>query len=149
VVTTTVLTRAVARLLLAPVLMVAAAILIKGYADVGDGFAAGVVAALGVLLQYLAFGRAAVERALPVRRAAQLAVGGLLLALAVAFLPALRGGAPLQHAPPPGPEVVKLGSLELIGAVAFDVGVFALVLGMAVATIGLVAGTRGEEAERP
>jgi multicomponent Na+:H+ antiporter subunit B len=147
-VVTTVLTRAVARLLLAPVLMVAAAILVKGYADVGDGFAAGVVAALGVLLQYLAFGRAAVERALPVRRAAQLAVGGLLLALAVAFLPALGGGAPLQHAPPPGAHVVKLGSLELIGAVAFDVGVFALVLGMAVATIGLIAGTREEEEGR-
>jgi multicomponent Na+:H+ antiporter subunit B len=142
-VVTTVLTRAVARLLLAPVLMVAAAILVKGYADVGDGFAAGVVAALGVLLQYLAFGRAAVERALPVRRAAQLAVGGLLLA--VAFLPALAGEAPLQHAPPPGAEVAKLGSLELIGAVAFDVGVFALVMGMVVATIGLVAGTRDEE----
>jgi multicomponent Na+:H+ antiporter subunit B len=145
VVTTTVLTRAVARLLLAPVLMVAVAILVKGYADVGDGFAAGVVAALGVLLQYLAFGRAAVERALPVRRAARLAVGGLLLALAVAFLPALGGGAPLQHAPAPGAHVVKLGSLELIGAVAFDLGVFALVLGMAVATIGLIAGTREEE----
>jgi multisubunit Na+/H+ antiporter MnhB subunit len=144
-VVTTVLTRAVARLLLAPVLMVAAAILVKGYADVGDGFAAGVVAALGVLLQYLAFGRAAVERTLPVRRAAQLAVGGLLLAVAVAFLPALAGGAPLQHAPAPGAEVVKLGSLELIGAVAFDVGVFALVLGMAVATIGLIAGARDEE----
>jgi multicomponent Na+:H+ antiporter subunit B len=149
VVTTTVLTRAVARLLLAPVLMVAAAVLVKGYADVGDGCAAGVIAALGVLLQYLAFGRAAVEQALPVRRAAQLAVGGLLLALAVAFLPVLGGGAPLQHAPAPGYEVVKLGSLELIGAVAFDVGVFALVLGMVVATIGLIAGTREEEAGRP
>ena len=141
---TTVLTRAVARLLLAPVLMVAAAILVKGYADVGDGFAAGVVAALGVLLQYLAFGRAAVERALPVRRAAQLAVGGLLLALVVAFLPTLWGGAPLQHGPAPGAHVVELGSLELISAVAFDVGVFALVLGMAVATIGLIAGAREE-----
>jgi multicomponent Na+:H+ antiporter subunit B len=149
VVTTTVLTRAVARLLLAPVLMVAAAILIKGYADVGDGFSAGVVAALGVLLQYLAFGRAAVERALPVRRAAQLAVVGLLVALAVAFLPALGGGAPLQHAPAPGAPVIRLGSVELIGAVAFDVGVFALVLGMAVATIELIAGTRDEEEERP
>ena len=60
-VVTTVLTRMVARLLLAPVLVVAAAVLVKGYADVGDGFAAGVIAALGVLLQYLAFGRAAVR----------------------------------------------------------------------------------------
>jgi multicomponent Na+:H+ antiporter subunit B len=140
-----VLTRMVARLLLVPVLMVAAAVLVKGYVDVGDGFAAGVIAALGVLLQYLAFGRAAVERALPVRRAAQLAIGGLLAALAVVFVPVLAGRAPLQHAPAPGGKVVHLGSLELLTAVAFDVGVFALVLGLAVAFIQLIVGTPVEE----
>jgi multisubunit Na+/H+ antiporter MnhB subunit len=146
---TTVLTRMVARLLLAPVLIVAAAILIKGYVDVGDGFAAGVIAALGILLQYLAFGRAAVRHALPVRHAAKLAVAGLLLALAVAFVPVLAGGAPLQHAPAPGATVVHLGSLELLTAVVFDVGVFALVLGMAVATIDLIAGTPNERGGQP
>jgi multisubunit Na+/H+ antiporter MnhB subunit len=135
---TTELTRLVARALLIPILMVAAAVLIKGYADVGDGFAAGVIAALGVLLQYVAFGRAAVQRVLPVRWAPQLAIAGLLLALAVAFVPVLAGQAPLQHSPGPGEHVVTVGSLELITAVAFDVGVFALVLGMAVATITFV-----------
>jgi multisubunit Na+/H+ antiporter MnhB subunit len=144
-VVTTALTRMVSRLLFAPVLVVATAVLVKGYADVGDGFAGGVIAALGVLLQYLAFGRAEVERALPVARAAQLAVGGLLLALAVAFVPVFSGEAPLQHAPPPGAEVIKLGTVELITAVAFDVGVFALVLGMVVATIQLIAGIRPEQ----
>lgn len=145
------LTRAVARLLLAPVLVVAVAVLVKGYADVGDGFAGGVIAALGVLLQYLAFGRAAVQRALPVRRAAHVAVAGLLIALAVAFVPLLAGAAPLQHAPAPGAGVVRLGSLELITAVAFDVGVFLLVLGMVVGTIQLVAATRpaASGGERP
>ena len=143
-VVTTVLTRMVARLLLAPVLMVAAAILVKGYVDVGDGFAAGVIAALGVLVQYLAFGRVAVERVLPVRHASKLAVGGLLVALAVAFVPVLAGGAPLQHAPAAGQEVVHLGTLELISAFAFDVGVFALVLGMTVATIHLITGAFNE-----
>ena len=146
---TTVLTRMVARLLLVPVLMVAAAVLIKGYVDAGDGFAAGVIAALGILLQYLAFGRAAVRDALPVRHAAKLAVAGLLLALAVAFVPVLAGGAPLQHAPAPGAAVVHLGTLELLTAVAFDVGVFALVLGMAVATIDLIAGTPTEPGGQP
>ncbi|HSK35676.1 MAG TPA: MnhB domain-containing protein [Actinomycetota bacterium] len=141
---TTVLTRMVARLLLVPVLMVAAAILIKGYVDVGDGFAAGVIAALGILLQYLAFGRSAVQQALPVRHAVKLAVAGLLLSLVVAFVPVLAGRAPLQHAPAPGAEVVHLDSLELLTAVAFDVGVFALVLGMAVATIDLITGTPNE-----
>jgi multicomponent Na+:H+ antiporter subunit B len=146
---TTVLTRMVARLLLVPVLMVAVAFLIKGYVDVGDGFGAGVIAALGVLLQYLAFGRAAVERVLPVRHAPKLALGGLLVALAVAFVPALRGRAPLEHAPAPGAEVIHFGSLELLGAVAFDVGVFALVLGMVVATIHLMASTVDERGEAP
>jgi len=146
---TTVLTRMVARLLLVPVLMVAAAILIKGYVDVGDGFAAGVIAALGILLQYLAFGRAAVQQALPVRHAAKLAVVGLLLSLVVAFVPVLAGKAPLQHAPAPGAKVVHLGSLELLTAVLFDVGVFALVLGMAVATIDLIAGTPNERGGQP
>ncbi|HEX2160139.1 MAG TPA: MnhB domain-containing protein [Actinomycetes bacterium] len=146
---TTVLTRMVARLLLVPVLMVAAAILIKGYVDVGDGFAAGVIAALGVLLQYLAFGRAAVERVLPVRHAPKLAIGGLLVALAVAFIPVLGGQAPLQHAPAPGAEVIHLGTLELLTAVAFDAGVFALVLGMVVATIHLIASTVEERGEQP
>lgn len=146
---TTVLTRMVARLLLVPVLMVAAAILVKGYVDVGDGFAAGVVAALGVLLQYLAFGRAAAERVLPVRHAAKVAIGGLLVTLAVAFVPALAGQAPLQHAPAPGAKVIHLGSLELLTAVALDVGVFALVLGMAVATIHLIAVAGDEEGGQP
>ena len=146
---TTVLTRMVARLLLVPVLMVAAAILIKGYVDVGDGFAAGVIAALGVLLQYLAFGRAAVERVLPVRHAPKLAIGGLLVALAVAFVPVLLGRPPLQHAPAPGADVVHLGTLELLTAVAFDAGVFALVLGVVVAIIHLIAGAVEERGGRP
>ena len=146
---TTVLTRMVARLLLVPILMVAVAILVKGYVDVGDGFAAGVIAALGVLLQYLAFGRAAVERVLPVRHAPKLAIGGLLVALAVVFVPVLLGQPPLRHAPPPGAEVIHLGSLELLTAVLFDAGVFALVLGMVVATIHLIASTVQERGRRP
>ena len=146
---TTVLTRMVARLLLVPILMVAAAILVKGSVAVGDGFAAGVIAALGVLLQYLAFGRAAVERVLPVRHAPKLAIGGLLVALAVVFVPVLLGRPPLRHGPPPGAEVIHLGSLELLTAVLFDAGVFALVLGMVVATIHLIAGTVEERGGQP
>lgn len=137
--TTTVLTRAVARMLLAPVVMVALAILVKGYVDVGDGFAAGIIAALGMLLQYVAFGRAAVERALPVRHAPRLAVAGLLIALAVAFVPVLLGGAPLEHSPAPGAHVTTVGTIELITAVLFDVGVFALVVGVCVAVISYLA----------
>ena len=142
---TTVLTRVVARLLLAPVLVVAAAVLVKGYVAVGDGFAAGVIAALGVLLQYVAFGREAVERALPVRRAAQLSAAGLAVALVVTLLPTAFGDAPLTHAPAPGTEPVHLGTLEAITAVVFDLGIFTLVLGAMIATIHAIAVAREEE----
>ncbi len=140
---TTELTRVIARMLLAPVLVVAFAVLVKGYVDVGDGFAAGIVAALGVLLQYVAFGRDAVARILPVHRAPALAFVGLGVAVVVALAPLVRGDALLEHAPAPGAEVTTIGTIELITAVAFDVGVFLLVVGAAVAIIDAIAGTRG------
>ena len=142
---TSVLTRMVARALLAPTLMVAAAILIKGYADVGDGFAAGVVAALAVLTQFVAFGRDEVARVLPIHHAPVVALAGLAIGLAVLAVPMAFGGAPLEHWPPPGEEPVHVGSLELITAVAFDVGVFLLVVGVAVTIIDALAAPEMEE----
>ena len=143
---TSVLTRMVARGLLAPTLVVATAILVKGYADVGDGFAAGVVAALGILLQFLAFGRDEVAAALPIDRASAVALTGLAIGVAVLTMPMLLGGAPLEHWPPPGEEPIHIGSLELISAVAFDVGVFLLVLGAAVTIIDALAASAEEDA---
>ncbi len=137
----TVLTRAVARMLLGPVLVVSAAVLVKGYVDPGDGFAAGVIAALGILVQYTAFGREAVEGSLPVRRAPQLAIAGLLVAVLVTVVPWAFGAAPLEHLPAPGDEPIHVGTLELITAFAFDVGVFGLVVGTAVGTIHAIAVT--------
>jgi multicomponent Na+:H+ antiporter subunit B len=136
---TSVLTQTVARLLLAPILVIAVAVLIKGYADVGDGFSAGVIAALGILLQYMAFGRAETERLLPIRFVPALAFAGMLLALAIAAIPLLRGEPLLTHAPAPGAEVAELGTLELVTAVGFDAAIFMLVVGAAVGIIHAIA----------
>jgi multisubunit Na+/H+ antiporter MnhB subunit len=126
----------VAPRLLGPAVMVAAAIIVKGYTDVGDGFSAGVIVALAISLRYVAFGPAGAERSLPVlRHAPVIAAGGLLLALAVGFLPVAFGDPPFTHAPGPGQEVIKLGTLELITAVAFDIGVFLLVCGVLVTLV--------------
>ncbi len=133
------LTHAIARLLLLPTLMVAAAILVKGYVEVGDGFGAGVIAALGILLQYAAFGAREAGRLPAVRLAPSIAFAGLLLALLVAFLPAIRGQAILTHSPAPGAPVVHLGTVELLTAVLFDVGMFLLVFGFAVGAIDMIA----------
>ena len=136
---TSVLTQTLARLLLAPILVVSAAVLVKGYADVGDGFAAGVIAALGILLQYVAFGREEAERLLPIKLVPAGAFVGLLGALGVAFWPVLRGEEMLEHLPEAGEPVTHLGTLELLTAVLFDVAVFMLVLGAVVGIIHAIA----------
>jgi multisubunit Na+/H+ antiporter MnhB subunit len=128
--------RAVARVLLAPSLVVAAAIIVKSYADVGDGFSAGVIVALAVALQYIALGWRGADVTLPIlRRAPAAALAGLLLALAVGFAPALRGLPLFTHLPPAGSPPVRIGTLELTTAVVFDVGVFLLVVGALVTLV--------------
>ncbi len=144
---TGIMVRTVAKLLLLPALVVAVAILVKGYAQTGDGFSAGVVAALGILLQYLAFGHREVEELPLVGLAGKGAFAGLLVVLLVAAIPLFAGEPVLTHYPPPGSEVVRLGTLELITAVLFDLGVFLLVFGFAVESIKLIAHAIADEEE--
>lgn len=136
---TSVLTRMVARLLLLPTLVTALAILVKGYTQPGDGFSAGVVASLGVLLQLMVFGREEAEKIPGVRQAGTLAFVGLLAALALAAVPLLIGDSVLTHYPPPGAKVLHLGTLEFITAVLFDCAISVLVFGFVVGTVGAIS----------
>lgn len=123
--------RVVARLLPGPSLMFAAALIVKGYAEVGDGFAAGVIVALAVALIYVALGAEGAEAALPMlRHAPVLAVGGLILALASGFFPLALGEPPVSHRPAPGAHITKIGTAELFTPLLFDIGVFLLVVGV-------------------
>ncbi|MFI7679258.1 MnhB domain-containing protein [Actinophytocola sp. NPDC049390] len=123
--------RVVARLLPGPSVMVAAGLIVKGYAEVGDGFAAGVIVALAVALIYVALGADGAEAALPMlRHAPALAIGGVLLALASGFVPLAFGEPPVTHHPGRGEHVVKIGALELFTPLLFDIGVFLLVVGV-------------------
>jgi multisubunit Na+/H+ antiporter MnhB subunit len=134
----TALTRTVAKLLFLPSLMIAVATLVKGYADVGDGFTAGVIAGLAVLLQVIVLGRDEVERMLPLRWAPRLAFAGIALALLDALAPLAFGQPVMTHLPPANVKPIHLGSLELLTAVVFDIGVFLLVFGFSVAAIDLL-----------
>jgi multicomponent Na+:H+ antiporter subunit B len=128
--------RVIAPRLLGPALIVAAALLVKGYTDVGDGFSAGVIVGLAIGLRYVTLGPAETERGLPILRRAPAGVAcGLLISLAVGFGPVLAGDPPFTHVPGPGEHVVHIGSLELISAVAFDVGVFLVVVSLLVLLI--------------
>ena len=139
--------RVVHRMLLAPILVVAVALLVKGFTDVGDGFSAGVVAALGILLQYVTMGREEVERTLPVRFLPHATFVALLGALVVALVPLLRGDPLFTHLPPPDAQVTKIGTLELMTGVAFDTCVFVLVLGAVVGIVHAVARASEEPGE--
>lgn len=126
----------VAPRLLGPALMVAAAIIVKGYADVGDGFSAGVIVALAISLRYITLGPDVTERSLPIlRHSPVVASCGLLIALAVGFAGVVVGDPPFTHYPGPGGHVTTIGTLELITAVIFDVGVFLLVTGALVTLV--------------
>lgn len=133
------LTQMVSRMLLLPTFVVAIAVLVKGYTSVGDGFSAGVIASLGVLLQYMVFKNQKVEEALPVRYAKPGVILGLLLVLGVTFGPLFFGQPLLTHFPPPSAEVLHFGRLEFHTAVLFDIGVFLIVLGFSVTAIRLIA----------
>jgi multicomponent Na+:H+ antiporter subunit B len=126
--------------LLGPALMVALALIVKGYTDVGDGFSAGVIVALAIALRYIALGREHAERGLPIlRHAPAMATAGLLVALAVGVFPVVAGDPPFTHLPQPGESVVTIGTLELITAVAFDLGLFLLVTGVLVTLVHQLA----------
>lgn len=132
----------VTRLIVPVTIVVGLAILIKGYRDTGDGFAAGVIVSLGTMLAYVAFGFDETEKALPLRYAPIVAMAGLTLALAVAFIPVLIGDPILTHYPRPGGDVAHFGTLEGITAVAFDAGIFLLVVGALTTMARLVADRR-------
>ncbi len=118
----------VAPRLLGPALILAAAIIVKGYADVGDGFSAGVIVATALALRYVSLGWEVAERSLPIlRRAPQVATAGLLIALATGFAGLLVGDPPFTHYPRAGEPVIHIGTLEIMTAVVFDIGLFMFV----------------------
>lgn len=121
---------AVAPRLLGPAVMVAAAMIVKGYADVGDGFSAGVIVALAIALRYVTLGPERTEQTLPIlRHAPATAVCGMLITLGAGFLGVALGDPPFTHLPGPGDPVIEIGTLELMTPVAFDLGLFLLVAG--------------------
>jgi multisubunit Na+/H+ antiporter MnhB subunit len=136
---TTILTRLVARALLLPTFLVALAIMIKGYADTGDGFSAGVIASLGVLMQCVAFGPDELETLPLVKYAPAGTFAGLFLTTLIVFVPVLVGDPILTHWPLAGDKAEHFGTLEFITPVLFDIGVFMVVFGFCVGVLGAIA----------
>ncbi len=144
---TSVLVRTVAKLLFLPILVTAVAMLIKGYAQPGDGFSAGVVGALGILLQYLSFGRRTAEHLPLVGLAGKGVFAGLLIAMLVAVVPVFLGQPVFTHYPLAGTSVVYLGTIELITAFLFDTAVFLMIMGFVLGGVQMISQTIADEDE--
>ncbi len=120
-----------ARLLLPLALLMSVFILLRGHNLPGGGFIAGLITAVALILQYLANGVAWTRERLP-QNLLPLMGWGLLLA-AVTGLASLALGYPFLtsahgHLHLPVPLVGEL-DLELASAMAFDLGVYLVVVG--------------------
>lgn len=138
------LVSAVSRLLLAPILVAAAALLVKGYNASGDGFSAGTLAALAVLMRGAAVGGAGGRGDLAAgAMSPRAALAGIAVMLAVVLAGPALGGQILEHWPPHGaPKPPSLGHLELHTALLYDVGIAIVVFVTIVSVIQMVARER-------
>ena len=123
-----------------PLLMFSAYLLFVGHNQPGGGFSGGLVAGVAVLLVWAAGGIDSVRRVLPVQSNVLLGAG-LSLAALTGFASLLPGLAFLESG------YIKLhpplvGEIKIVSALFFDIGVYLVVVGMAV---GLVKALGEEE----
>jgi len=116
-----------ARLLLPLALLVSVFIFLRGHNLPGGGFIAGLITAIALIMQYLANGAAWTQARLPARTHPWIAAG-----LVVAFATGLASwllGRPFLTSAFGHPTLPLLGELPLASAMAFDLGVYLVVVG--------------------
>ncbi|MFB6125695.1 MAG: MnhB domain-containing protein [Halolamina sp.] len=131
---TTVILRTVTRLVVPVILVTAVALLLQGHNLPGGGFIGGVLTVTAFALVYVVFGRAYLSDVLGTDGGAidyyrWLFAGGLALALGAGVVPMLLGGAFLQQGVLFVEHVPLYGELEVASALAFDLGVYGVVVG--------------------
>ncbi|MBA4607176.1 Na+/H+ antiporter subunit A [Aeromicrobium sp. Marseille-Q0843] len=119
----------VTRLVFHTVIVFSVYLMISGHNSPGGGFAGGLIAGLALMIRYLAGGREELDNAAPVDAGFVLGLGLAVAALS-GLLPTLLGGGVLQSAIIDVPIPV-LGELHLVTSVFFDIGVYLVVVGLA------------------
>jgi multisubunit Na+/H+ antiporter MnhB subunit len=108
-------------------------LLFSGHNAPGGGFIAGLVAGISIVLRYVAGGHAGVRAVIPMRPEGLLGVG-----LSVAVLTGILGwawGEAFLESAKFEIDVPVLGVVKATSALPFDVGVFLVVVGVALAMI--------------
>lgn len=124
-------------------LVFAVFLLFSGHNAPGGGFIAGLVAGISIVLRYVAGGHDAVRSFVPFRPEALLGVG-----LSIAILTGLGGwmwGDAFLESAKLEVDVPVLGTLKATSALPFDIGVFIIVVGVALAMISALGQEEGEE----
>lgn len=115
------------RLLLPLALMFSAFIFLRGHNAPGGGFVAGLITAIALIMQYLANGVAWMHARLP-SRTHPLIAAGLAIVLATGAASWLFG-VPFLTSAFARVSLPLIGSFELASAMAFDLGVYLVVIG--------------------
>jgi multicomponent Na+:H+ antiporter subunit A len=130
------------RLIFHTVLVFSLYLLLAGHNQPGGGFVGGLVAGLAFVLRYLAGGRAALREAVPVDPGVPVGLG-LVLAAGTGCVALVVGGDFLESGKL-ALDVPVLGLVKATSALAFDSGVYLVVVGL---VLGVLR-TLGAEAER-
>ncbi|MCZ7438184.1 Na+/H+ antiporter subunit A [Micromonospora sp. WMMC241] len=123
-----VILQVVTRLLFHAILLFSIYLLFSGHNQPGGGFAAGLVAGLGLAVRYLAGGRTELNGAAPVD-AGRVLGAGLFVAVGTGVAAMLLGGDFLQSAAL-DLHLPVLGHVHFVTSVFFDVGVYLIVVGL-------------------
>ena len=121
------------RWLLPIALMIAAYLFLRGHDEPGGGFVAGLVVSIAVIAQYLVAGAQWVEARLEVNPLRWIAIG--LLAAVGTGVGAIVAGYPFMTTHTAHVSVPVIGVVHVPSAIAFDVGIFAVVVGSTLLTL--------------
>jgi multicomponent Na+:H+ antiporter subunit A len=113
-------------------------LMLVGHNLPGGGFAGGLVAGLALMIRYLAGGRAELDEAAPIDAGIVLGIGLATAALS-GLIPTLLGGGVLQSAIV-DVHIPLLGTLHLVTSVFFDMGVYLVVIGLALDVLRSLGG---------
>ena len=139
-----VLLEVVVRLLVPSVLVFSVFLLVAGHDRPGGGFAGGLVASMAFVLRYIAGGRHELAAGMPLKPNTLLA-GGLLLSGVTAGLP-LFGGGELLEVVKHTAELPVFGKVTFASYLAFEAGVFLIVVGLVLSVVAAL-GARMEAEE--
>jgi multisubunit Na+/H+ antiporter MnhB subunit len=123
-------------------LLISLYLLFAGHNQPGGGFAGGLVAACALALRFAADGPEGLRRTAPVEPFVLLGAG-LLLALVTAIVPLTLGGSLLDSASVEL-DLVALGHTKISSVLAFDTGVYLVVLGAALLLLEQFGGAEPE-----